>query len=250
MQSSSGTKATYEDPILYEQFTLPVVAPDGWTYELGPIVQWLKKGNNFFPQSRQSLPDEVIFYPNFTLAQDMVDQKLLAKLPFDPGQAWRFQVNISNEKNQKEFQNSKFNCSLFSALDISINLFCTYLAYQASSLTNFDNVLANVSMLACSASAIASAFTFGRMFTLNSPYLFRKILGANLVLGFMTEISNTAFLTTLTMPDTAVTLSQTALLFAIPKTIFYACNLISEMNKVSFFFPAKQTSTNRILEIA
>jgi hypothetical protein len=84
MNDSKGLSESqiFIEPITLDNFEEPVVAPDGWTYDLKQIVDWLKRGNTFFPKTRFPVPQEVVLTPNFTIAQAMLDEKLIDKLPW------------------------------------------------------------------------------------------------------------------------------------------------------------------------
>ncbi len=245
-QGSLRESQRFQDPIQFEEFTIPVVAPDGWTYNLSTIVEWLKKGGGFLPQTRQPILDEVVLYPNFSLAQDMMESGLLKVMPFEPGQAWSFKVNMSNQKAQTDFKQAKLGCRIYSIVDAALNAFCIYLAYN--NRDNLDEVISNIALVSSCSNFVANMYSFNRLNDFCSPYSFRNTLAINIGLNFITSIANVAFVAYLASTN-EVGISSFVFLSPIPKILVFASHLLSEIQKYSFFEPAKQNQSLKLIEI-
>jgi len=237
-----------EDPVTLEYFDTPVVAPDGWTYNLPTLVTWLKTGNKFFPKTRQDFLGDITLYPNFSLAQSMVDNGILEKMPFIPGETYRFHINNSIDSNKKTLSTQKVAFSMYSLVDISLNALSIYNTLNYLN-DNENDPFANAGLASSLLGLTLSALTLLKMITTNSPYTVRKFEAANVALGFFSTIANCVALTSNYSTNITMSLIDLTNLSPIAKTIYYSGHLLKEMCDKNFFSPKPQTNKKNAIEL-
>ncbi len=251
MNDSKGLSESqiFIEPITLDNFEEPVVAPDGWTYDLKQIVDWLKRGNKFFPKTRFPVPQEVVLTPNFTIAQAMLDEKLIDKLPFPPGQVWKFRVDHAGNYAIEESQNTKLTYKVMSMLNCLSSMFCSYLAFSEIENQQIENPIIGFSLVLSFCSLTLSGYSAFKMHNIESEYNFRNILTYNLALSFFTAITNVALFSYLSAQEVSFSVEHLAFLMCVPKSIYDACTLFSEAKRFDFYNPVNQNDTNRVIEI-
>jgi hypothetical protein len=249
MNGKLSESQRFIDSTTLVEFERPVVAPDGWTYEFEDLVAWLKKGAKFLPKTRHPISREVVLYPNFGLAEDMVQEGAMDKIPFKPGEVWKFRLDHAGEKAIEESQSTKLTYKVMSLLNCLTNIFCSYLAFREIENEQIENPIIGCSLILSFCSIAMSGYSAFRIHNVENEYNFRNIITYNLALSFFTSITNVALFSYLSAAEVSLQVEHLAFLMCIPKSIYDACTLFSEAKRFDFYTPAKQNDTNKVIEI-
>jgi hypothetical protein len=171
------------------------------------------------------------------------------KLPFPPGQVWKFRVDHAGNHAVEESQSTKLTYQAMSVLNCLTSLFCSYLAFREIENEQVANPIIGCSLVLSFCSVTLSGYSAFRMQNIENEYSFRNIVTYNLALSFFTAITNVALFSYLSAQEVSLSIEHLAFLMCVPKSIYDACTLFSEAKKFDFFKPAAANDTNKVIEI-